>query len=581
MVGHFLRRFRVAPGGAVSIGAQLRRVLLVLLAIQALLSLVMILGALSTQRAVTRLVDDRMVPISELQNVTDNYASALATAYKVASANQSPAGAIDSIATARARLADDWRRFRAHAIDSRHADAIERVDAARAQADAAIADLDRLLRARRLDDLQFFVSGRLHAAIDPLTVASSALIADLRADADREQQALHNGFLQGYVIVALVALMAAAIGLWGVTLVTTRITTPLADIAVATQRIADEHDDSPIPGLGRADEIGAIAGALRFARDRSRDARRLAEESRRAEELLHRRQVAEHAAHARRAADLDRLFAVFEREAGSIVALLKSAGPSLRETAASVSGRATEAERQALATAALAEQSARSARTIAQSSGALAEAIDHISTAAHESRIGVGTVRERTIAGRNHAASLDALISEIASVLDFITRIAGQTNLLALNATIEAARAGTAGRGFAVVAEEVKGLARQTQSAASKIEARLAGVREASDTVLGSIESIDALVAGLDRSAANVADAVEQQRDMTRRIADAIAEVEGGTAHAAANMQTLHERAEAARGTAGTLAHTADSVANAVEALRGQINRLIADVRAA
>ncbi len=132
-----------------------------------------------------------------------------------------------------------------------------------------------------------------------------------------------------------------------------------------------------------------------------------------------------------------------------------------------------------------------------------------------------------------------------------------------------------------MVAEEVKGLARQTQGAAGRIDARLAAVRAACDTMLGSIESIDTLVAGLDQSATNVTTAVEQQRDMTRRIAAAIAEVEGGTADAAANMQRLHERAERSRGTASALAETADGVANAVEALRGQINRLIADVRAA
>jgi methyl-accepting chemotaxis protein len=272
---------------------------------------------------------------------------------------------------------------------------------------------------------------------------------------------------------------------------------------------------------------------------------------------------------------------VFESQAGDVVAGLKSAGPHLRETAAAMSGEAAEAEHHALATASLAEQSADSARTIAQSSSALATAIDHISSAANDSRAGVGTVRARTLAGRDHAESLGALVSEIASVLDFIAVIAGQTNLLALNATIEAARAGPAGRGFAVVAEEVKGLARQTQTAAGKIESRLSAVREASATVLSTIESIDSLVAGLDQSAANVAGAVEQQRDMTRRIARAIAEVEDGTAHAAANMQSLHVRAERTRGTATDLARTADDVAGNVDRLRDQINQLIADVRAA
>ncbi|PTS81542.1 hypothetical protein DBR17_09540, partial [Sphingomonas sp. HMWF008] len=204
-----------------------------------------------------------------------------------------------------------------------------------------------------------------------------------------------------------------------------------------------------------------------------------------------------------------------------------------------------------------------------------------ISREANESRASVATVRARTLEGRDRAESLGELIAEIAAVLDLIAAVAGQTNLLALNATIEAARAGEAGRGFAVVADEVKGLARQTQTAAGRIEARLSAVRSASDTVLATIESVDALVAELDQSSANVASAVDQQRGMTQAIACAIAEVEDGTADAAAHMQALRDRAERSRHTADQVTRTAGDVAGGVERLRGQINRLIADVRAA
>lgn len=568
-------------GQTASIGVALRRVLIALLAIQAVLALTLIIGSISTSNGMRVLVREKIYPIAQLQAVTDNYDKALATAHKVVSGNQSAAGALDTIATARDAIKRNWALFREHDLDPRHAALIEQVDKARMEADVAIGGLDRVLRERQLEKLGFFVSGPLNAAIDPLTVASDSLIAGLREDASSEQLRMQARFWRAYFVVTLVTLLAVLVGWWGMRMVSHRITQPLADIAVATHNITDDKHEAVIPGLDRSDEIGAIARALAFARQRSIDARRLSEESRRVEETLHRREVKDHAANAKRAADLDALFAVFERQAADVVAGLKSAGPRLRETAAAMSGEAAEAEHHALTTASLAEQSATSARTIAQSSSALATAIDDISRAANDSRAGVGTVRARTLAGRDHAESLGELVSEIASVLDFIAIIAGQTNLLALNATIEAARAGPAGRGFAVVAEEVKGLARQTQAAAGKIESRLSAVREASATVLSTIESIDSLVAGLDQSATNVADAVEQQRDMTRRIATAIAEVEGGTAHAAANMQTLHGRAERARGTASDLARTADDVASNVDRLRGQINQLIADVRAA
>ena len=71
--------------------------------------------------------------------------------------------------------------------------------------------------------------------------------------------------------------------------------------------------------------------------------------------------------------------------------------------------------------------------------------------------------------------AMEALVSQLADVVESIAGIAVQTNLLALNATIEAARAGDAGRGFAVVASEVKKLASDTQLATTKARRMIAG----------------------------------------------------------------------------------------------------------
>lgn len=566
-------------GHAVSIGTLLRRVLVALLGIQAMLALALVVGAFMTTNTVTQLVDEGLTPIGELQHVMDGYATSLMTAQKVVSGNISASGALAVIDAAQAKSGTSWDDFRSHRIA--HRKDIAAIDDARRSADTAIADLRMLLHQNDKDRLGFFVSGPLYAAMDPLTASTTALMEQLRQEAWSRQAQVRYRVVRAYIIVTILMLMAILVGWWGMRLVSRSITEPLSDIAVATQRITDEQADAEIVGLERTDEIGDIARALAFARQRSVDARRLAAESRRAEEALHRREMDEHAANAKRAAHLDALFAHFERQTGAVVAQLQSAAPQLRETAGAMSGQAAEAEHHALATVSLAEQSADSARTIAQSGAALATAIEDISLAANQARLGVSAARDRTIAGRDQAESLEVLVGEITSVLESIAAIAQQTNLLALNATIEAARAGAAGRGFAVVAEEVKGLSRQTQAAAGKIESRLAAVRTASDTVLATIQSIDTLVAGLDQSAADVADAVEQQRDMTRRIAKAIAEVEDGTADAAAKTQTLHERAEKSRGTAHRLAGTADGVAGNVEQLRTQINQLITDVRAA
>lgn len=123
-------------------------------------------------------------------------------------------------------------------------------------------------------------------------------------------------------------------------------------------------------------------------------------------------------------------------------------------------------------------------------------------------------------------AQLNAQSKNIEEIVATISAIADQTNLLALNAAIEAARAGDQGRGFAVVADEVRQLAARTSKSTSEI-----------------------------------ADVVQRNRDLTRKVTDTIDSVsvtaeEGSqrTRQVSSIMQEIHQGAEnVCRTTSGLL----------------------------
>jgi methyl-accepting chemotaxis protein len=90
-----------------------------------------------------------------------------------------------------------------------------------------------------------------------------------------------------------------------------------------------------------------------------------------------------------------------------------------------------------------------------------------------------GTDNTQKISAMNQAGELMGnVLNQIKFVAEGIGEISAQTSLLSLNATIESARAGDAGKGFAVVAEEVRQLAKRTESSTNEIRTLVATTRE-------------------------------------------------------------------------------------------------------
>lgn len=87
---------------------------------------------------------------------------------------------------------------------------------------------------------------------------------------------------------------------------------------------------------------------------------------------------------------------------------------------------------------------------------------------------------------------LEQSVTEMNSVVAFISRIAREISLLSLNARIEASHAGAAGKGFAVVASEIADMATQTKEATTNITALIENIANGINEVVTVIhEMID------------------------------------------------------------------------------------------
>jgi chromosome segregation ATPase len=156
-----------------------------------------------------------------------------------------------------------------------------------------------------------------------------------------------------------------------------------------------------------------------------------------------------------------------------------------------------------------------------------------------------------------------------------------QTNLLALNATIESARAGEAGRGFAVVASEVKSLAGQTAKATDEISSHILGMQDATQESVAAIKEIGGTIAQISNIASSIASAVEQQSSATQEIARSVQSVAQGTQEAAANIMQVNRGATETGSASEEVLNSAKSLSTESTRLREELDRFMANIRAA
>ena len=398
-------------------------------------------------------------------------------------------------------------------------------------------------------------------------LASAAMVMEDRlAEQKRDAEASVSNFTWLQVgITLLVVLVLLGLAVWYAMV---RLSNPLHHIVQVTNRLAQGELQIELPAASN-DEIGDIATALRVFRDNGLEMNRLAEE-----------QKAEHAEQERRREAIEARLGSFDSLMLQSLRTLGQAGAAMRDTATSMSVTAEETSRQSQAVAAASTQAATNVETVASAAEELSSSIIEVNKqVAHSARI-AGRALEETHRSTQSIDGLVEIARSVGEVVELITDIADQTNLLALNATIEAARAGDAGKGFAVVANEVKNLANQTARATEGVARHIAEMQGATDQSAAAIRGVEKIIAEMNEISASVASAMEEQGATTQEIARNVQEAARGTQEVDGNISGVSQAAEETGRAALQVVDATGDMQRQTDALRGEVETFLADVKA-
>ncbi|MBR0749695.1 HAMP domain-containing protein [Bradyrhizobium japonicum] len=364
--------------------------------------------------------------------------------------------------------------------------------------------------------------------------------------------------------------MLVLIASWFMSFVT--IARPISALTVAMNELAGGNFAVVLPGLGRKDEVGGVAGAVeRFKVVSEQKARDEAEAKIRQDKV----------ATEQRKAEMRKLADSFESAVGEIVDTVSSASTELEASASALTSTAERAQELTTMVAAASEEASTNVQSVASATEELSSSITEISRQVQESaRVAseaVGQARSTT----ERVSELSKAATRIGDVVELINTIAGQTNLLALNATIEAARAGEAGRGFAVVASEVKALAEQTAKATGEIGQQISGIQTATHESVGAIKDISDTIEKLSEISSTIAAAVEEQGAATQEISRNVQQAAQGTHQVSANITDVQRGAGETGSASSQMLSAAQSLASDSNRLKLEVSKFLDTVRAA
>ena len=401
---------------------------------------------------------------------------------------------------------------------------------------------------------------------------SGAMKAALLADQQRLESESDASIGETERLIVMLATGGLQLGGVLAVLLGKGISRPMTAMCKAMRELAGGNFDVVLPGLGRRDELGEMAAAVE---EFKLQAIAKAERDAAAQDAQNQ------ASSTARRTELIRFADDFEAAVGAIVSNVSASAVQLEQAAGTLTRTAETTQNLSSRVAGASEEASSNMQSVATATEELSASVDEIGRRVRESNkiAEAAVLQAEQTDGR--IGKLSRAAQQIGDVVKLITAIAEQTNLLALNATIESARAGEAGRGFAVVASEVKSLAGQTAKATDEISSHISGMQDATQESVAAIKEIGGTIAQISNIASSIASAVEQQSSATQEIARSVQTVAQGTQEAAANIMQVNRGATETGSASEEVLNSAKSLSTESTRLREELDRFMANIRAA
>lgn len=415
---------------------------------------------------------------------------------------------------------------------------------------------------------------RASADIVGLSSASKTLIAAAdgywRQSADQLDRLLEvriSGFWTRMATMLGLAFGIAVLAIAAAVLLSRSIVRSISSLDVHIRELGDADISTELVEASRTDEVGQLARAVAYFRDRTIEKLNEANSEERQREILQNKRNA-------LAEVADRLRLSVNSVVTAINGLAQNVSVVIDVVATNASTTRGELDR----SLSRLDLTNKDMSAVVSSVTELAASISEIAQQTVVSAKGATAARSRSEAAKALGTKLSEASERIGQVTTLISAIAQQTNLLALNATIEAARAGDAGKGFAVVAAEVKQLANQTAGATEEITRQVEDIRVAAQEVASSLDEITGSIEGMSSLSAKIAGAVEQQSVATSEINQSLDRSTAANHDVVVSLNCLPPLASHTEEAAGKLADMSTRLVGQVRSLEAEVDALIHDL---